>query len=58
LGCKDWGRVDFIVDQNNKPYFLEINTVPGMTSHSLVPTAAKSNGLTFENLVLEILNAS
>ncbi|WXT99673.1 MAG: D-alanine--D-alanine ligase [Catillopecten margaritatus gill symbiont] len=56
LGAKTWGRVDFILDKDNMPYLLEINTVPGMTSHSLVPMAAKANGLDFNKLVLAILN--
>ena len=56
LGAKTWGRVDFIVDKQQKPYLLEINTVPGMTSHSLLPMAAKAVGLNFDQLVLTILN--
>jgi D-alanine-D-alanine ligase len=55
-GACDWGRVDFILDKNKKPYLLEINTVPGMTSHSLVPMAAKASGMNFEQLVLKILH--
>ncbi len=57
LGAKTWGRVDFILDKQQTPYLLEINTVPGMTSHSLLPMAAKASGLTFEQLVLAVLNA-
>ena len=56
MGAKTWGRVDFILDKNNTPYLLEINTVPGMTSHSLVPMAAKASGIGFEQLVLSVLN--
>jgi len=56
-GASDWGRVDFILDKNKNPYLLEINTVPGMTSHSLVPMAAKAAGMNFEQLVLKILHA-
>ena len=56
-GASDWGRVDFILDKDKNPYLLEINTVPGMTSHSLVPMAAKAAGMNFEQLVLKILNA-
>ncbi len=56
MGAKTWGRVDFILDKNQNPYLLEINTVPGMTSHSLVPMAAKADGLSFDELVLTILN--
>jgi len=55
-GASGWGRVDFIIGEDKTPYLLEINTVPGMTSHSLVPMAAKAKGMTFEQLVLSILN--
>lgn len=50
-----WGRVDFMLDKDLQPWLIEVNTVPGMTSHSLVPMAAKQAGLSFENLVLKIL---
>jgi D-alanine-D-alanine ligase len=55
-GASNWGRVDFILDKDKNPYLLEINTVPGMTSHSLVPMAAKAAGMNFEQLVLKILH--
>jgi len=55
-GASDWGRVDFILDKDKNPYLLAINTVPGMTSHSLVPMAAKAAGMNFEKLVLKILH--
>ena len=55
LGCKGWGRVDFLMDDAGKHYFLEVNTSPGMTDHSLVPMAAKAAGLDFEALVIRIL---
>lgn len=55
LGCRGWGRVDFIVDASGTPYFLEMNTAPGMTDHSLVPMAARAAGLSFEDLVIAIL---
>ena len=55
VGCSGWGRVDFMQDQAGNFYLLEVNTVPGMTSHSLVPMAAKAMGLSFAELVLEIL---
>lgn len=55
LDCAGWGRVDVMVDADNQFYFLEANTVPGMTNHSLVPMAAKAVGKTFETLVAEIL---
>jgi D-alanine-D-alanine ligase len=56
-GASGWGRVDFITDKDRNPYLLEVNTVPGMTSHSLVPMAAKTIGINFEKLVVTILNA-
>lgn len=56
VGASDWGRVDFIVDKNNQPWLIEVNTVPGMTDHSLVPMAAKQAGISFDNLVLKILS--
>ena len=55
LGCEGWGRVDVILDKSDQPYFLETNTSPGMTAHSLVPMAAKAAGISFEDLVLRIL---
>lgn len=55
MNCKTWARVDFIV-KNDDIFILEINTVPGMTAHSLVPIAAKQNGIDFDNLVVKIIN--
>ncbi|HKX52713.1 MAG TPA: D-alanine--D-alanine ligase [Nitrosospira sp.] len=55
LGCEGWGRVDLILDKSGTPYFLEANTSPGMTTHSLVPMAAKAAGISFDELVLKIL---
>ena len=55
LGCSGWGRVDLMLDRKGKPYFLEANTSPGMTDHSLVPMAARHAGLSFEDLCLRIL---
>jgi D-alanine-D-alanine ligase len=55
LGCSGWGRVDLMLDRTGKPYFLEVNTCPGMTDHSLVPMAARHAGLSFEDLCLRIL---
>lgn len=55
LGCKGWGRVDFLMDEAGKHYFLEVNTSPGMTDHSLVPMAAKAAGMDFDALVVRIL---
>ena len=50
LGCRDFSRVDFIVDQHGNPYVLEINTIPGFTSHSLLPKAAMQAGIGFTEL--------
>jgi D-alanine-D-alanine ligase len=58
VSASAWGRVDFMVDQNNKPWLIEVNTVPGMTSHSLVPMAAKQAGMSFDDLTLNILALS
>jgi len=55
LGCEGWSRVDVILDKSGRPYFLETNTSPGMTDHSLVPMAAKAAGISFDDLVLRIL---
>ncbi len=55
IGCCGWGRVDFLMDEAGNPHFLEINTAPGMTDHSLVPMAARAAGLSFEELVVKIL---
>ena len=58
VGCAGWGRVDVMVDDQGRFQLLEVNTVPGMTSHSLVPMAAKAVGLDFEALVQAILEES
>src|SRR5882672_4603074 len=58
LGCSGWGRVDLMLDLSGKPYFLEVNTSPGMTDHSLVPMAARHAGLSFEDLCLRILESA
>ncbi len=55
LGCSGWGRVDLMLDRSGKPWLLEVNTVPGMTNHSLVPMSAKAMGITFDQLLLKIL---
>ncbi|MEL0629414.1 D-alanine--D-alanine ligase [Psychromonas aquatilis] len=55
IGCVGWGRVDFMRDKNNNWFLLEVNTVPGMTETSLVPKAAKEAGISFDQLVLDIL---
>lgn len=58
LGCRGWGRMDLIVDRSGRAFFLEMNTVPGMTSHSLMPMGAKAAGIGFDDLVLQILETS
>jgi len=58
IDASGWGRVDFMLDANQQPWLIEANTVPGMTSHSLVPMAAKQAGIEFNELVIEILRSS
>lgn len=58
VGCTGWGRVDVMQDTHGDFYLLEVNTVPGMTDHSLVPMAAKASGLSFDALVLELLEGT
>ncbi len=58
LGAEGWGRVDLMLDKSGAPQLLEINTVPGMTDHSLVPMAAKQAGINFNELVWTILETS
>ena len=58
VGAESWGRVDFMLDENNLPWLIEVNTIPGMTGHSLVPMAAKQAGLSFNDLVLRILSTA
>ncbi|MEE6025749.1 D-alanine--D-alanine ligase, partial [Escherichia coli] len=55
LGCKGWGRIDVMLDSDGQFYLLEANTSPGMTSHSLVPMAARQAGMSFSQLVVRIL---
>ena len=54
-GCRGVSRIDFIIDESNNPYAIEINTIPGMTETSLVPDSAKNMGMTFPNLVDKIV---
>jgi D-alanine-D-alanine ligase len=58
VGAEGWGRADFMMDKTGKPYLLEINTVPGMTDHSLVPMAARALDIGFEQLVWRVLETS
>lgn len=55
VDARGWGRVDFMLDADNKPWLVEVNTVPGMTDHSLVPMAARAIGVSFDELVVRIL---
>lgn len=55
LGCRTWGRVDIMQDRQGEFWILEVNTVPGMTDHSLVPMSARAAGISFEELVVRIL---
>jgi len=57
-GASGWGRADFMMDASGRPLLLEINTIPGMTSHSLVPMAARAVGIDFEELVWRVLETS
>jgi D-alanine-D-alanine ligase len=58
VGAEGWGRVDFLMGDDDAPSFLEVNTVPGMTSHSLVPMGAKAAGIDFQELVWRVLETS
>lgn len=58
LGASGWGRIDLMMDEQDQPWLIEANTIPGMTSHSLVPMAAKQAGISFDDLVVGILNTS
>jgi D-alanine-D-alanine ligase len=58
LGCRGWGRMDLIIDRAGRPYFLEINTVPGMTSHSLMPMGCRAAGIDFDALCLRVLETT
>jgi D-alanine-D-alanine ligase len=58
VGARGWGRVDFMLDTDGRPFLLEVNTVPGMTAHSLVPMAARARGIGFDELVVRILETS
>ncbi|CAM5781558.1 D-alanine--D-alanine ligase [Castellaniella caeni] len=55
LGCEGWGRADVMLDAQNRPWLLEMNTSPGMTGHSLVPMGAKANGMSYAELCVAIL---
>jgi D-alanine-D-alanine ligase len=58
VDVKGWGRVDLFIDESGVSQLIEVNTVPGMTDHSLVPMAAKAEGVGFDELVWRILESS
>jgi D-alanine-D-alanine ligase len=58
VGCTGWGRIDLMLDAKHEPWLLEVNTAPGMTSHSLVPMAARAVGLEYADLCVKILEGS
>jgi len=58
VGCSGWGRVDLMLDAKGEPWLLEVNTAPGMTSHSLVPMAARAVGISYEDLCVRILEGA
>ncbi|MCG1046146.1 MULTISPECIES: D-alanine--D-alanine ligase [Mycetohabitans] len=55
LACTAWGRADFMLDSDGNPYFLEVNTSPGMTDHSLPPKAARAVGISYSELLVNVL---
>jgi D-alanine-D-alanine ligase len=58
VGAGGWGRVDFMVDEAGRAWFIEVNTIPGLTDHSLVPMAARASGMDFTALVCRILDTT
>lgn len=56
VGCQYWGRADFIIDRNGTCYFLELNTSPGLTDHSLSPKAAEAVGMNYSDLIMQLLS--
>lgn len=58
VGCRGWGRLDVMLDEQGNFQLLEVNTAPGMTDHSLVPMAARQAGIGFEELVVRILQGA
>ncbi|GAB4260729.1 MAG: hypothetical protein Kow00122_17730 [Thermoleophilia bacterium] len=58
LGCRGFGRVDFILDEHGTPWVLELNTIPGLTETSTMPMAAEAAGLSFEDLVAAVMESA
>jgi D-alanine-D-alanine ligase len=58
LRCSGWGRADLMLDSENRPWLLEMNTSPGMTDHSLVPMSARAEGVSYDELVLQVLSTA
>ena len=58
MGASGWGRVDFLLPEDGRPRFLEVNTIPGMTGHSLVPMGAAQAGIGFDELAWRVLETS
>ena len=58
VGCRGWARVDLMLDEDRRPWLIEINTNPGMTTHSLVPMAARAAGMTYEDLCWAVLETT
>jgi D-alanine-D-alanine ligase len=58
MRASGWGRVDMMLDREQRPWVIEINTVPGMTDHSLIPMAGRAAGLEMPELVLRILEST
>jgi D-alanine-D-alanine ligase len=58
VGCSGWGRIDLMLDAKGDPWLLEVNTSPGMTSHSLVPMAARADGISYEDLCVKVLEGA
>ncbi len=56
MGCRGFSRIDIIVDKQGNPFVLEVNTIPGMTDMSLVPDAAKAQGIEYDDLVEMLIN--
>ena len=58
VGAHGWGRIDVLCDEKGNPYLIELNTIPGLTDHSLVPMSAKHKGISFEELIVRILQTT